>query len=222
MNETEIIQDVYYLVEIDSDPWTSTDDEYLTARGLANIAINRWAKYDNTIWNELFVTLTASNILLLGDKVTTTANTYNCPTDFVRPSSFVRIGGGFYDVVPAQKIAELKDSSDRFVYFTGNPKDGYDMNINPNITVESGQTIEYEYYKSVTNFAATTDVTEMSDPYFIVYFIAAHMGEDGINNDFYTMAEARLEGMRTTNISGLLGISSNINSSLDNDNGFGL
>ena len=43
-NEESIINDVYYLVEVDSEPWTETDDEYLTARGLANIAINRWQK----------------------------------------------------------------------------------------------------------------------------------------------------------------------------------
>ena len=54
MNEESIIQSVYFLVEVDSEPWGTADDEYLTARGLCNIAIDRWEKYENTTWNELF------------------------------------------------------------------------------------------------------------------------------------------------------------------------
>lgn len=223
MTETEIITAIYYLIEVDSEPWGTGDDEYLTARGLANIAINRWAKYENTVWDELFVTLTDSDVSLGGDKVTV-ANTYsyNCPSNFIRPSSFVRIDGEFYDVKKPQQIGELKDSCGKWVYFTGNPKTGYDLHINPNLTVEAGKVIEYEYFCSETKFTTPTSVTEMSDPYFIVYFVAAHMGEDGINGDFYQMAEARLEQMRTVNMSTLYGISSNINSTLDNDSGFGI
>lgn len=222
MTETEIINAIYYLVEIDSEPWGATDDEYLTARGLCNIAINRWNKYENTTWSELFTNLTDSNVLLLGDKVTV-ANTYkyDCPTDFERPCSFVRIGGTMYDVVPPQRIAELKGSTQNWVYFTGNSKDGHDMNINPNLTVNAGEVIEYEYYKSPTTFTTTTSETEMSDPYFIVYFVAAHMGDEGINTDYFQMAEARLEQMKTVNTSGLFGVSENINSTLDSNDGFG-
>lgn len=223
MNEQEIINSVYYLIEVDSEPWGTTDDEYITARGLANIAINRWAKYENTTWNDLFTNLTDSSALLLGDKTTIAAtHSYNCPTDFIRPSSLVRIGGTFFDVRRPQQVAELKDSTDNWVYFTGNIKDGYKLNINPNLTVNGGDTIEYEYYKKETSFSDPDDETEMSDPYFIVYYVAAHMGEEGINADFYQMAEARLEQMRTVNMSTLYGVSDNINSTLDNDSGFGI
>ena len=222
MTEESIIQSVYYLTEIDSEPWSDTDDEYLTARGLANIAIDRWEKYENTTWNELITNLTDSAVLLGGDKVTVASTySYDCPSDFVRPVSFVRIDGELYDVFKAERLAELKDSTGKWVYFTGNPKDGYDLHINPNLTVLGGKVIEYEYYKISTKFSTKTDVNEMSDPYFIVYFVAAHMGEEGINTDYYQMAEARLEQMRTVNLSGIYGVSSNIINTLDSNDGFG-
>lgn len=217
MTENEIINAVYYLVEVDSEPWGTADDEYLTARGLCNIAIDRWEKYENTTWNELFAKYSDYE----SNNVTTDSYSYNCPDDFVRPCSFVRVNGELYDVKKPQEIASLKESSERWVYFMGNPNDGYTLNFNPNLTMIPDQTLDFEYYKSATKFTASTDVTEIPDPYFIVYFVAAHMGDEGINTDYFQMAEARLEQMTTVNMSGLYGISSNINNSLDSNDGFG-
>ena len=217
MTENEIINAVYYLVEVDSEPWGTADDEYLTARGLCNIAIDRWEKYDNTTWNELFAKYSDYE----SNNVTTDSYSYNCPDDFVRPCSFVRVNGELYDVKKPQEIASLKESSERWVYFMGNPNDGYTLNFNPNLTMIPDQTLDFEYYKSATKFTASTDVTEIPDPYFIVYFVAAHMGDEGINTDYFQMAEARLEQMAVVNMSGLYGISSNINNSLDSNDGFG-
>jgi hypothetical protein len=217
MNEEDIIKSIYYLVEIDSEPWGTSDDEYLTARGLANIAIDRWEKYENTSWNELFAKYSDYE----SNNVTTDSYSYNCPDDFVRPCSFVRVNGELYDVKKPQELASLKESTDKWVYFMGNPNDGYTLNFNPNITMVADQTLDFEYYKSATKFTTSTDVSEMSDPYFIVYFVAAHMGDEGINTDYFQMAEARLEQMKTVNTSSLFGVSDNINNSLDSLSGFG-
>ena len=217
MNEESIIQSVYFLVEVDSEPWGTADDEYLTARGLCNIAIDRWEKYENTTWNELFAKYSDYE----SNNVTTDSYSYNCPDDFVRPCSFVRVNGELYDVKKPQDLASLKESGEKWVYFMGNPNDGYTLNFNPNLTMIPDQTLDFEYYKSATPFAASTDVTEMSDPYFIVYFVAAHMGDEGINTDYFQMAEARLEQMRSVNMSSLYGVSDNINNSLDSNSGFG-
>lgn len=217
MTENEIVNSIYYLVEVDSEPWGTADDEYLTARGLCNIAIDRWEKYENTTWNELFAKYSDYE----SNNVTTDSYSYNCPDDFVRPCSFVRVNGELYDVKKPQEIASLKESSERWVYFMGNPNDGYTLNFNPNLTMIPDQTLDFEYYKSATKFTASTDVTEIPDPYFIVYFVAAHMGDEGINTDYFQMAEARLEQMAVVNMSGLYGISSNINNSLDSNDGFG-
>jgi len=217
MTEQDIITAAYYLIEVDSEPWGTADDEYLTARGLANIAIDRWEKYENTTWNELFAKYSDYE----SNNVTTEEYSYPCPDDFVRPCSFVRVNGELYDVKKASDISRLKDSQEKWVYFMGNPNDGYTLNFNHNLTMIADQTLDFEYYKSATKFVASTDVTEILDPYFIVYFIAAHMGDEGINTDYYQMAEARLENMKTVNMSGLFGVSNNIDTTIDNSDGFG-
>ena len=61
----------------------------------------------------------------------------------------------------------------------------------------------------------------MSDPYFLSYWIAAHMSEEGINEDYYNMAEVRLDQMRTKNMSGYFGVTDNIDPAGDNYLGFG-
>ena len=51
--------------------------------------------------------------------------------------------------------------------------------------------------------------------------VAAHMGDEGINTDYFQMAEARLEQMRSENMSSLYGVSDNILSTSDSNDGFG-
>ena len=227
LSEKQIINNAYYLLEKASELWTAgTSDEYLTARGLANIAINRWEMYDSTKWKELFSTLTAASDGI--KTITAGTYTYACPTNFRYPSSYVRIvdsGGSssFWQVINPAMISYYANSSQRVVWFTGNVKTGFTLNINSyNITLTTGHTINYEYYKQATLFADTTDTTEMADPYFISYYIAAHMAEEGVDPDLNTMAEARLEAMRTQNMSQLFGVSDDIPNSLENIPGFGV
>ena len=224
-SEQTIITNASYLTEKGSDGWGTATDEYLTARGYANAAINRWEMYDNTRWKELFTTLTAAAD---GTKTITAGTyTYSCPTNFRYPSSYVRIvdsGGSssFWQVIPPEKLAFYANSSQRVVWFTGNIKAGFTLNINSyNIMLTTGHTINYEYFKQATLFTAITDTTEMSDPYFISYYIAAHMAEEGVDPDLNTMAEARLEQMRTANMGQLFGVSDDIISSIENIPGFG-
>lgn len=206
MTEQEILNTVYALYEGDTTNWGTTSDEYLAARIYANAAINRWEFYEMTNWKELWVSLDDAAD---GDK-TLTAGTYayDCPSDMVKPASFVRTNSTTYwNVVPLSRVPSLSSSSDAFCYFTGNKKDGFVLNFNPNTTLTTGDTINYEYYKEATTFTTTTDETEMADPYFIVYFILSRLyendGEDGRASKAFQEAEARLENMRTQNIMGL-------------------
>lgn len=219
LNEQSIINNAYYLLEQDDSLWETDSSEYKTARGLANIAIDRWEKYDNTTWKELVVSLSDAAD---GDKTTDGTNSFDCPTNFVRPLSFVKIGDTTYDVIEVNKLAQHKASVGNFCYFTGNPKAGFKLKVNPNLSIASGLTIDYEYVKAATKFAATSDTTEMSDPYFISYFIASHMSEEGIDPNLFDNAEARLEQMRTVNMSGLWGVSNTVEASFDNLDGFGI
>jgi len=206
LSEENIIDAVYALYEGDTTGWDTTSEEYLTARAYCNAAINLWETYDNTNWRELWGTLTAASD---GDKTTVAADySYDCPTNMKKPSSWVRIGGTFYNVISPEKLASYANSDELFVYFTGSEKTGFDLNINPRLTVTAGQTIEYEYYKGATKFTTTTDTTEVPDPYFIVYFVLARLlkndGEDyGEERDLY---ESKLDDMQTANISGYIGI----------------
>lgn len=229
LTENSILNIVYALYEGDTDNWGTTSDEYLSSRVYANAAINRWEFYEQTNWHELWGTLTAAAD---GTKTTTAGTSaYICPTNMIKPSSYVRTVDGssnstYWDVVPLSRVPSLiKDTSYYFCYFTGNIKDGFTLNFNPNIGLTTGHTINYEYYKVASTFTATTSTTEMSDPYFIVYFVLSRLyendGEDGRASKAFQESETRLENMRTNNIIHLEGVQDNIESSLSDMGGFG-
>ena len=223
MTENEVIDIVYSLYETDTTGWDTDSEEYLAARNFSNIAIARWEKYDNTTWRDLWGTLTDAAD---GTKTLTAATyDYACPTNMIRQSSWVRTGSTpqYWEVIDPKKVGDLQASKAYFCYFTGNIKDGYTLNFNPNITLTTGDTIYYEYYKAATTFTATTDETEMSDPYFIVYYVLARFlkndGED--YSEEGNQADDLLENMRIANMSGYGGVPNPVTPSITNDSGFG-
>ncbi len=219
LSENDIIDIVYSLYETDTTNWSVTDEEYLAARKWANVAIRRWEFYDNTKWRELFVTLTDAAD---GTK-TLTASTYAyaCPTNMRSPASWVRTLEGsnvtFWKVIGSEQSASYANSNDKVCWFTGSLKAGFKVNFNSNVTLTTGHTIEYEYYKTATLFAAITDTTEVPDPYFIVYFILARFlkndGED--NTEELQESDDRLETMRVANMSGVFGVPDDIDNTIN-------
>jgi len=215
LTENEILDLVYTLYETDDAGWDSGSAEYLSGRVFANAAIRLWERYKNTVWSDLWVTLTNNTQSVPALVKTLTANTYTytCPTDFRRPSSWVRtVSGGettLWEVIKPHQIASLNDSQDKFCYFTGNTKDGFVLHFNPNITLKTGDTINYEYYKNVSTFTTTTSTTEVPDPYFIVYYVLARF----LKNDGEDYGEEKeqwielLENMRVENLTGYFDIS---------------
>lgn len=225
ITENQIIDNAYYLTEKASELWETDSDEYLTARGFANAAINRWERYDQTKWKDLLTTLTDAAD---GDKTITAGDySYDAPTNFMYPSSYVRTVNSagystFWQVIVPEKQAMFANSSAKVCWFTGNEKTGYDLHFNPyQSPLTTGDTINYEYYKHATTLSSTTGTTEVPDPWFISYYIAAHMAEEGVDPDLNNMAEARLEQMHTQNMSQLFAVSDDIPDSLDNSGGFG-
>ena len=229
LSETTILGIVYSLYEGDTSGWSSTSDEYLSARVYANAAINRWEFYDQTNWHELWVSLddAASTVT---KTLTADTYTYTCPDDMIKPASWVRTedssgNSTYWEVVQLTKVPSLVESDARFCYFTGNVKSGFTLHFNPNIDLTTGNTIRYEYYKTATTFTATSSTTEMSDPYFIVYFVLSRFyendGEDGRASKAFQEAEGRLENMRTQNMLQVEGVADNIESTLGDQSGFG-
>lgn len=224
LTEQEIIDIVYSLYEGDTEYWDADSDEYLTARKYANLAISRWERYDNTVWNELFTNLTSSPD---GTKTLTSGvYTYSCPTNFIRPSSWVRTGNTptFWKVISPARRADYDGINTNVCWFSGNVKDGFKLNFNDGANIPNGDSINYEYYKQATTFTSTTSTTEMGDPYFIVYYILYRLlktdGED--YSDEFNQAGDILESMRVANMSSLVGVDNPILGTINNDFGFGV
>lgn len=223
LTEQEIINNAYYILEQDSDGWDTDDDEYLTARGLLNVGVGRWEHYENTVWRELWVKLSDAAD---GTKtITAGTSDYSCPTNFVRASSWVRtIRNGnstYWKVIDPSKSSGYSNSTDYVCWYTGNKKDGFTLHFNPNVTLTTADTIEYEYYKGATKTTATTDEVELSDPNFLAYFIAAHMSEDGLDTSLFTIAEQLLDNMQTENMDSLMLIEDSVDDTLEGNTGFG-
>lgn len=189
MDENSIIDLIYSDYENDSTTWVSTSAEYLTTRRYCKGAILRWEYLEGARWKELYTKLSAA---VDGTK-TITAGTYDysCPTDMripPQPGNYVRLinagNSSYYEVIPLSKVEQMDDASGKFCYFTGNLKIGFTLNINPEKTLATGDTIAYEYYRNATYFTAPTSVTEMSNPFYIVHYALSRLYKnDGLLNE---------------------------------------
>jgi hypothetical protein len=93
----------------------------------------------------------------------------------------------------------MDDTSGKWCYFTGNTSTGYDLNFNPGLTLTTGDTIAYEYYKTASAVSTGTDKFEMSDPMFAVYYALAELKKDEGDTSGFTVATQKLEAMKTLN-----------------------
>ncbi len=192
------------LYESDSTAPSSGDEDYLVWTSLANIAINLWENEEGILWSELFAKLVDATD---GTK-TITAGTYSyaCPTNFIfSASGFVRLTSStgvktFYRVIKPQEVQLLANDGGEWCYFLGNISGGYTLNFNPNLTLNTGDTITYEYYKAATKLSASTDKFEMSDPMFAVYYALSELKKEEGDTTSLSIATQKLEGMKTKNI----------------------
>ena len=223
MDEKEIIDQIYGLYEGDNDLWETTSEEYLVARRYLNAGVNRWRYYERTDWKELFTNLDDA---VTGSSVTV-ADTYvyPAPDDFVRPTSYVKIGTQLFTTIkPAQAIVHQADgNTDAWCYFYGNAKVGFELRINPLFTITAGLAIDYSYYRTPTEFTTTTSITEMEDPYFLVYYVLYRLYKNDAEGfqDEFTNAESRLEQMRVNNIAGIENTPDEIGWNNEFQDGFG-
>lgn len=219
-----MIQVIYSLYETDDDGWDSTSPEYITARAFINAGLHDWEMRQE--WRDLWSTLTAASD---GTK-TLTAGTYSyvTPTNFVRLGSWVRtVNNGvstFWEVKTPEMVAKLAGETGKFVYITGSVKSGFYLNFNPKETLTTGDTINYEYYITPTEYTATSSVSEIPDPYYCIYYALARLlkndGEDfsyeeGIKRDI-------MDSMITNNMSGVWDVSNAIEEPLNMGAGFGI
>lgn len=209
MQFSEIFEAYYTLYRMEAQIPATSDDEYTIALPLANEAIRRWSRYDGTYWKELFTTLQLSGD---GDSILLTGETqYDTPDDFKEGGGLLRVLDSTGRIVRRYRVVNLEDvqflnQNASFVYFSGNPTDRYVLNINPAPDSSlNGLSIDYDYYKNPTLFTSGSDVSEMSEPYFIIHRMLANRFR-GSRNPYYnsakTDAEDALRTMQLDNNSG--------------------
>ena len=189
------------LYEADSTPPSSGDEDYTVWTALFNIAINLWESEEGVLWNELYTTLANAAD---GTK-TTTAGTYSytCPTLISFPASgYVWLGSGVnktpYKVIKPEELQLYENNSGDWCYFLLDSAPT--LEFNPNLTISTGQTINYSLYKKATKLSASTDVIQMSDPMFAVYYALSELKKEEGDTSAASIASQKLEAMKTKNI----------------------
>jgi hypothetical protein len=187
------------LLELDSTSPSSGDEDYTVWTDLINAGCNLWENEEGVLWNELFVKLADAPD---GTKTTTTANTYTVPALFRFPASgYVWLGSGTnktaYKVIRQQDLQLYENNSDNWCYFLmdGSPT----LEFNPNLTITTGQTISYNYYKYASALTTGTDTFEMSDPMFAVYYALSELTKEEGNAQALNIATQKIESMKTRN-----------------------
>lgn len=202
---------IHSLYAGDTNTPTSSDSEYTVRLELIKAAINAWESETGILWNEMFTTLADAAD---GTK-TVAASTlaYDAPTDF-------KFLAGYVETISASdstqrtkwRVIKPEEASVHqggsiigldagYAYVTGNDSDGYKINFSSQPT--AGGTIDYPYYKNATTPTTGSDVIEMSDPYFCVYFVLSKLHEQDGEGDRATFAmsqaESKLSSMKTSN-----------------------
>lgn len=212
MTDYDSIFTAYYrLFRGESDVPASTDEEYILGLSLANNGLNRWATYDGTYWKELF-TNTGANGAGGTLTIATGDTTYACPTAMREPGGEVKVLNAdgttkfTYPIIESQE-AQFQDENATYAYFTGNPSTGFTLNVNPAPTSDLDTlTLRYDYYSKPTEYTTGADVSEISNPYFIVHNMLAQRFQIERNYGGYQVAkrdsEELLKGMQMDNNSG--------------------
>jgi hypothetical protein len=185
------IQDrINTLVSNDNDTPSSNDDEWGTRSNLIYQAIGNWESAD-VLWNELWTTY--SGTALSGN------TTYDIGADDFRfPGGYLRLvlnDVTNYVLIIKPELAQAYTSAgQKAVYFTGSNLDGRVLNLT--WTPASGDgtygaTFYFDYYKYAENPSAVSDTVEMSDPNYIVYWVAAQKNLLESKNNQYSVYDGR-------------------------------
>jgi hypothetical protein len=190
------------LFEADSTPPTSGEEDYTVWTSLINTAVNIWESEEGVTWRELFVKLADAPD---GDKTTSAGDhSYAVPSLFNFPSSaYVWLGSGnqkvAYQIIPQEKVQLMENNSDRWCYFLMDTSPT--LEFNPNLTINGGDTISYNYYKFASKLTTGSSTFEMSDPFFAIYYTLSELKKDEGDTSALPIATQKLEGMKTRNIS---------------------
>lgn len=207
MTLTEYQGFLHSLYQGDGSTPSDGSDEWNHRENLLAAAIGIWDA-ETTFWNELWTTLSDSAAALSGDKtVLTNSATYDMPTNFRFLGSWVRVTDSsgdhtYYQVLKPQDAEKYKNTSVKGVYITGNKSAGHDITFLEIPT--AGNTINYPYYKEPTVPSSASDIIEMGDPWFGVYYALGKLHEHDGDGDraqaAFSQAEQKLKNMKVRNM----------------------
>lgn len=226
MTLTELLQHINILINKDTDYPTSSEEDYDVRVKLVNQAINVWGDDKGVLWNELFASLADASD---GDtELVEDQESYDCPTDFNFPLGKVRTvhddDSTYYDRMPVTQSQLLDDDSSTYCFWiTGNKDAGHDIHIHPTPDSDNaGDTISYDYYKDPTELSSGTDVIEMSDPYFAVYWAAAELMQDELPSQADTYRQIALNKLSAMKLRNDQPAAWEAHAITDNYEGFGI
>jgi hypothetical protein len=187
------------LLELDSTAPSSGEEDYIVWNDLLNTGINLWENEEGILWNELFVKLADAPD---GDKTTDGGTSYDCPSLFSFPASgYVWLGTGTnktaYKVIKQHQVQLYENNTENWCYFLLDSSPT--LEFNPNLSITSGQTISYMYYKAASALSSGSDAFEMRDPMFAVYYALSELTKEEGNAQSLNLASQKMEAMKTRN-----------------------
>jgi hypothetical protein len=206
----DLFQAYWSLYRGESEIPASTDPEYTIALRLFNEGINHWETYDGTAWKELYAQFKDEE----GTTVSTGTTDYDAPGNFKKEEGDVKVldaNDKILQKYPVVDIREVQFQADgaTYAYFSGNPTNGHVLHLSPAPTSAlNGNRIDYPYTKKATELVNSTDVPEMSDPYFLVHRALANRFRSTRNpyaDDAKQDAENALGKMKLDNDGGTVG-----------------
>jgi len=203
MNLQDLQDKLQVLYDNDTSTPDSGDEDFDTRTILFNSGLGVWETEEQ--WRELLVSSDSLTV-----PITTTAgiSSYDLPDDFARIVGYLRTSDGTtYNYIPQKDLTSNQfysnDGSTPYFYISGNPADGYKINIHPTPGT-SGLTLVFEYYKHPTDYQDPADISEIPDPMFLVYYALSKLFDaDGASlksQKAYMEMSSRLENMVKNNM----------------------
>lgn len=200
----DLMDEIY--VAVDNDPTNSTnvDDEWTARLRLINMAISNWESQD-CYWNELWDTYTHASTVSSATSYPIAAADYRLPGSYMK---FTLNGSDTYlEIVHPEEAFKYAKNGAAAVYITGNQRDGFTINLTftpADGDQYYGSTMSHNYYKSATRMTTTTsDIPEMSDPEYIVNFVAyrknLYNGRSNVASDYQAAAQRCMDDMISRN-----------------------
>lgn len=189
MTVTQILNQAYSIYEGSTDYPVAGDEDFDLMLAFLQGGIRQWASEPHN-WRELYTTLVDADPDD-GAVITVVGQTeYDAPDNFVRPSSFFKVGSSYYAFLNPDKTTNTKRVDTSTPYFTIKGVPGaYKIVLNP--TPTEAQTIAYDYYKEPTIPTTGSQTPEVPRPLYLVYHTLARLYEQDNRNDLVSFYESK-------------------------------